>query len=1115
MNILLVSQCSKKALVETRRIIDNYAERRGDRTWQTAITKAGLDTLRKLLKKNARRNTAVACHWIRSKNHTELLWIVGNQSKFNQQGAVPTNVTQRDVVKFDDENHWHSAEDIALLSAIAALFHDFGKANVLFQKKLTNKGKSYEPYRHEWVSLRMFQAFVAGQGDSDWLTRLANADVSYNQLILDNLITDHPKKQYQSPFSPKTPLALPPLARAIGWLILTHHKLPVYCEGTRLPQLGHIDKILNRLLSPAWISPQILSNQQDEEWGFEDSKAWTEQELNAVWDFKQKTPLLSKTWRVKAARIGKRALARPGLMQTDWLSDNFTLHLSRLSLMMADHFYSAHDATPLYQDAKYKVWANTDSNQPRNSKGIYPPKQRLDEHLVGVYRASLNIVRMLQNLEGNLPAIARHRELKKRAKGPFNWQNKAFDVAAAISDKAQAQGFFGVNMASTGKGKTLANARIMYGLSDASKGCRFSIALGLRTLTLQTGQALMQRLTLDDDDIAVLIGSMAVKQLFAENNRADKAPVVTGSESHNDLYGQDQYVRFEGSVEGPLKAWLGGSAKTQKLVNAPILVSTVDHLMPATESFRGGRQIAPMLRLLSADLVLDEIDDFDLADLPALCRLVNWAGLLGAKVLLSSATIAPALVATLFDAYASGRAQYRKVRGNNQHQQDICCAWFDEFNATSECIADKSQLTQSHQQFVSKRVKQLVQAPALRQAIIQPVSLNDAEQPQCYNSEKERTQRAIEAIANKVFDSIIKLHEHHGIDNEQGDKRISIGLVRMANINPMVAVAKALMAKACPADTEIHYCVYHSRFTLVVRNAIECQLDGVLNRKKPDAIWHHQSIKQALAASQAKNHLFVVLGSPVCEVGRDHDYDWAVVEPSSMRSIIQLAGRVQRHRVQVKAEANIHLLSHNFKALCGRQPAFTKPGFETTEQTLSATGLEQLLLPEQYQVVNAISRIEIPQALMAQPNQNLAAFEHQQLANTLSDGEPPACLWWQQPLSLTYEWQRRTKFRRSVATMDFVLRLKDEDDDVEIHKWARTGDLVREDYKFERPPSVQATFGTGVSIWGEFDYKKLIIELSETLEQDVGDTSMTFGSISLQERDFWFFDEVLGFYQAV
>lgn len=51
MNILLVSQCEKRALSETRRILDQFAERRGERTWQTPITQAGLDTLRRLLKK--------------------------------------------------------------------------------------------------------------------------------------------------------------------------------------------------------------------------------------------------------------------------------------------------------------------------------------------------------------------------------------------------------------------------------------------------------------------------------------------------------------------------------------------------------------------------------------------------------------------------------------------------------------------------------------------------------------------------------------------------------------------------------------------------------------------------------------------------------------------------------------------------------------------------------------------------------------------------------------------------------------------------------------------------------------------------------------------------------
>ncbi|MDF5981832.1 hypothetical protein P4056_11335 [Pseudomonas aeruginosa] len=127
MNILLVSQCEKRALSETRRILDQFAERRGERTWQTPITQAGLDTLRRLLKKSARRNTAVACHWIRGRDHSELLWIVGDASRFNAQGAVPTNRTRRDILRKEDENDWHSAEDIRLLTVMAALFHDIGR----------------------------------------------------------------------------------------------------------------------------------------------------------------------------------------------------------------------------------------------------------------------------------------------------------------------------------------------------------------------------------------------------------------------------------------------------------------------------------------------------------------------------------------------------------------------------------------------------------------------------------------------------------------------------------------------------------------------------------------------------------------------------------------------------------------------------------------------------------------------------------------------------------------------------------------------------------------------------------------------------------------------------
>jgi CRISPR-associated endonuclease/helicase Cas3 len=225
MNVLLISQCHKNALKQTRRILDQFAERRGERTWQTAITKQGLDTLRRMLKKSARKNTAVACHWIRGRDHTELMWIVGNAAAFNSLGAVPTNTTQKDVLRAESENDWHNAPAIRLLAALAALFHDMGKANDTFQAKLKpgNKLPMADPFRHEWVSLRILQALAGGaKDDREWLTGLLDPPGSRHLQWQNNLITD-PVQSLRDPLPWKT---IPPLAQAVGWLMVSHHRMP-------------------------------------------------------------------------------------------------------------------------------------------------------------------------------------------------------------------------------------------------------------------------------------------------------------------------------------------------------------------------------------------------------------------------------------------------------------------------------------------------------------------------------------------------------------------------------------------------------------------------------------------------------------------------------------------------------------------------------------------------------------------------------------------------------------------------------------------------------------------------------------------------------------------------
>ena len=1084
MNILLVAQCNKRALTETRRILDQFAERKGERTWQTAITYEGLKILRKLLRKSARRNTAVACHWIKGANQTELLWIVGNQRRFNAEGTVPTNTTERDILKSHSENQWHNLESISLLAAIAGLFHDFGKANQLFQNGLRCVGKSFQPYRHEWISLRLFCAWVGKRSDKEWLAALAMIEERDEELMLESLVKDAIDESI-NPF-----ISLPPLATTIAWLIVSHHRLPAYptrIEGNP-PQLAEIDTWLTQQLTADWNS----TNHQIE--------GWTPDERRAVWVFPHGTPMRSIIWREKAHKFAQRALQQSSLMDFGVLEQRFTSHMARLVLMLADHHYSSLPPTVGWQDTGYRAYANTD----RQTSEL---KQQLDEHNIGVGQNALLLGRSLPHIRATLPAITRHKGFKQRSKTErFRWQDKAYDLTYAVRERSVNQGFFGVNMASTGCGKTFANARIMYGLADEKAGCRFSVALGLRTLTLQTGDALKAKLTLEDDDLAVLVGSAAVRQLHQLNN--DKLERRgTGSASADELFAEHHYVSYGGSLDdGRLSRWLQDSDKLHKLLSAPVLVTTIDHLIGATEGVRGGKQIAPMLRLLTADLVLDEPDDFDIADLPALCRVVNWAGMLGSRVLLSSATLPPALVQALFNAYKSGRADYQQGCGLPGTKLNVCCAWFDEHDAVQHDIQDAKGFKAAHEAFVGRRVNKLQNVPVLRRAqlvAVQPTGLRES--------------AVLDSVSETLFASMQQLHSLHHQKHPTG-KTVSLGVIRMANINPLVAVAQRLLNTAAPDNTRIHYCVYHSQHPLAMRSYIEQRLDETLTRYSEPALWKMAEIDRALKDYPQQHHLFVVLATSVAEVGRDHDYDWAIAEPSSMRSLIQLAGRIQRHRQQPCEHPNLHILQKNVKALKGNQPAYCRPGFEsvTYQLQLMSHDLTEILPPEQYKVISAIPRVQ--EVLVLKPHDNLVDLEHACLRTALQGRKQLdkyyAALWWRKQATWCGEQQRLTPFRQSTEEEPHYLWIADEGDspcfkfpDVVLGQW-KTSDNFRQ---------VEVNFAAGVGAWLTADYGAIYQGLAEKLDMELTEVSQKFGEINLRKdkADQWRFHPLLGVFGAL
>jgi CRISPR-associated endonuclease/helicase Cas3 len=1095
-NVLLISQCEKRALTETRRILDQFAERLGDRTWQTPITQAGLDALRKLLRKTARKNTAVACHWIRGRDHSELMWIVGDAGRFNEEGAVPTNTTVRDVLRRKDENDWHTAEPIRLLAQLAALLHDLGKASVAFQLRLSGKLQEKNLYRHEWVSLRLFLAFVGKDDDETWLRRLADANACDEQLWIapGRYQRDGLDAHDRYPFRD-----LPPLAAAIGWLIVTHHRLPVVPVEKDDGSQDWLGKRA-RSFSLAWLEMPLAQVAHD--WN-EIRQAAERSEIERYWQTAGPLPVVEPKWRAQAARLARRLLGRHSQAPTNWLDNPYVMHLARLSLMLADHYYSSlpRDSPMCVQgDGNTQLFANTDQ------AGC---KQALDEHLLGVARDAGLIVHALPGFESYLPRLANHRGLRKRSADPrFSWQDKAADAATALRESAREHGAFIINMASTGCGKTLANARILYALADPQHGLRATYALGLRSLTLQTGRSYRSDLHLDDDELAIRVGGSASRALFEYYEQQAEAQ---GSASVQDLIEEDSHVFYEGAVaDHPLLSRALHDGHIRNLLSAPMLVCTVDHMVPATESLRAGRQIAPMLRLMSADLVLDELDDYDLNDLPALTRLVHWAGMLGTRVVLSSATMPPALVEGMYLAYRAGRIQFRRNRGIsgglNAEQAEVPCLWADEFGTQVATCAGGDAFTSQHMQFVGKRAAKLEQAEPLRRAELLPLDM-----PRALARDKLRTE-----FARHVHAACLRLHGDHAEVDPIGGKRVSFGIVRMANIDPLFDVAQALFAIGAPAGTRIHLCVYHARFPMLQRSAIEQQLDAAFNRRGDgQGVYRLSAIRAALDAHPEPNQLFVVLASPVCEVGRDWDADWAVAEPSSMRSLIQLAGRVQRHRGNLGDKPNVVVFERNLKSLEGRKlgngepaPIFIFPGFERQDDTrrfrLRSPYLGRLLSTDEYQTLTALPRIRPRPASEWSSRERFVDLEHARIAvGMLPRQGLPAALalpadapmerdeaaWsWQYPnAALTGVLQQQQPFRDDTMRKVFLAFLPDQDNErLYLHRVeddpARRGQNLYVRIEESQRDDVRLDVGERIGVWGEFDLMGLLAEQAEYLD---------------------------------
>jgi CRISPR-associated endonuclease/helicase Cas3 len=1128
MMVTFVSQCEKNALMKTRRVLDAFADRIGDNTWQTLITQEGLLAVKKLLRKTASKSTAVSCHWIRSRARSELVWVVGKRDRFDEVGRVAVNSTKRNLLNSEIENDWHYLPLIKSLVGLSALIHDWGKATALFQKKLNPpKGMLFkgDPIRHEWISLLLLRAFIQVAGsetDDAWLSKLSVGEID------EKLLKQHINKSTSKPL-----IDLPPVAKLIAWLVVSHHRLP-------LPGKDHLADYLSEEAQ----SIDVMLSRITKEWGYENryDEAEYQKRLKDCFNFPNGIISNSKPWLQQVKKWSKRLLACRDQAKQSIEDGSYRLVINhaRLCLMLGDHFYSSQPADQKWQDST-GLYANTD----RETQTL---KQKLDEHLVGVSRHALQTAHLLPAFENELPTTEDIDSLRKRSPVAFQWQDKSVEkikiwLQEITKESKKRMGFFTVNMASTGCGKTFANAKVMRALSHDAKSLRFILALGLRTLTLQTGDEYRQRVGLDNSELAVLIGSRAVMELHqqAKIDQADQSFENSGSLSQETLLDED--IDFDCDIPEQGFSTVLTCDRDKQFLYAPVLACTIDHLMAATETKRGGRYILPTLRLMSSDLVIDEIDDFTGDDLIAIGRLIHLAGMLGRKVMISSATIPPYLAEGYFKAYRDGWQLYCKSRSASN---TIGCAWIDEFSTVvatnNETETSKSVLhyRKDHSHFIEKRVNKLKQQPAKRKADVSDCQqIIDSHQGQSHQ-QQEVLESKQTAYFNVIAQSALTKHQHHHFVDQVTQLKVSFGVIRVANISPCIELTKFLLEKDWPDTTEVRVMAYHSQQVLLMRSVQERHLDQVLKRKeKPEETpialtnpvirGHLNSIKKC--SLNAKNVIFILVATPVEEVGRDHDFDWAVIEPSSYRSIIQLAGRVKRHREGEVDQPNLGLLQYNWKGIRDHHnesaKVFNRPGFEDLIR-LTSHDLKQLVdIKAVAQRLDAIPRIQLPANLTADYlrhlNQatSLAELEHaatwQWLANYKTSGEgaqtgPQTLSGW-----LNHHWfltalpQTLAPFRKSEPTLKVFLVFD------ENKQASRFCEKNEQGYVVDREAilniqRIELSEQAQKNLWLTRNFDQSCIELADEQERSQRSVSLRYGELGFphDEKKQYGYNDQLG-----
>lgn len=770
------------------------------------------------------------------------------------------------------------------IAGFAALLHDIGKDNVQFQKKLRKKHKAQDTIKHEWVSLLIWTAIAQSKSTqeiADFLSNVSAASVKAQFVAMhasDKRTKTDPQNSSSLSHSPFK-LLTSPFAQLIGILIVSHHRfLTFYGEE----YAAKTEQIKYQSLNFHWFK-----------YITDDPSPETENNSDACWD------ISFKIFDDSALQSKIKAFAEKFKFLPETFNDA-TFHAALYNLVLADHYYSS-----LQPDSPLRITIpkSKASNVYANTHYDGTLKQTLVEHLIGVSNKTLELTAnqsdwpTYKNTSAKLTETVTSKE--------YSWQNTAIEACQANSQAVADRGGIIFLMAGTGTGKTIGAAKIVNALSGGN--LRYTIATSMRSLAAQFRNDYVSTVISDKSAVGVLIGGKASKiQYLDESNGSPSIndPMIDlNIELDADLSTYTPNIQITTLLE---KSHSRQHNIIASLLNTPILICTIDHIMPSSESAGPAKGIPAYLRVGSSDLVIEEADSYSADDIEAVKRLIYMSASLGRYVVIVSATTSSQQHDGFVQAYCSGRQAFNENGRITQSQPVV-----GHINHSSVQFVDADSSPQSFTSFVE-------QSPVGAQrgiAQIVPIAgVNDTD-------------------AGKYAETVLRVAQEYHADNchDVGNYKVSIGYKKFSHTTTLINVYEEIARLSPAQDTHVHVLIYHSRMLYAIKSNIDSKLDAILNRKNDNWKNNQQVVDEMHKYPNIKNHIFIVFATSVLEVGRDLDFDWMLIEPSTVTGLVQSHGRLRRHRRTKYDKINLGLMELNFKAFCEPKKfvVYSKPGPES------------------------------------------------------------------------------------------------------------------------------------------------------------------------------------------